>query len=70
MLSEVVSLCKGRLKNYGDYNFFENIQVLTPTKKGILGTKELNKVLQEKLNPNMDKTPEKSSMGATFRKRR
>lgn len=70
MVSEIISLCTGRLKNYGDYDFFQNIQVLTPTKKGMLGTRELNKVLQEKLNPNMDKTPEKSSMGATFRKRR
>ena len=70
MVSEIISLCTGRLKNYGDYDFFQNIQVLTPTKKGMLGTRELNKVLQEKLNPNIDKTPEKCSMGATFRKRR
>ena len=27
------------------------IQVITPTKKGMLGTKELNKILQKKLNP-------------------
>lgn len=70
MVSEIISLCTGRLKNYGDYDFFQNIQVLTPTKKGMLGTRELNKVLQEKLNPNIDKSPEKSSMGAIFRKRR
>ncbi len=67
MLSQVVSLCTGRLQNYGNYDFFENIQVLSPTKKGILGTKELNKVLQEKINPNIDGFPEKSSMGSIFR---
>ena len=67
MVSEIISLCTGRLKNYGNYDFFENIQVLTPTKKGLLGTKELNKVLQEKLNPNINDLPEKSSMGAIFR---
>ena len=33
----------------------------------MLGTKELNKVLQENLNPNLDNLPEKSSMGAVFR---
>ena len=61
MLMEVISLCTGRLKNYGDYDFFQNIQVLTTTKKGILGTKELNKALQEQLNPNINNLPEKAS---------
>ena len=51
MLKDVVSLCTGRLKKYGDYDFFKDIQVLTPTKKGILGTKELNKSLQNAINP-------------------
>ena len=39
------------VKNYGDYDFLQNIQILTPTKKGKLGTKELNKNLQNVLNP-------------------
>lgn len=51
ILHQVITLCNGRLKNYGDYDFFKNIQVLTPTKKGMLGTKELNKTLQKYLNP-------------------
>ena len=51
ILYNIVSLCKDRLKNYGDYDFFKNIQVITPTKKGMLGTKELNKTLQQNLNP-------------------
>ena len=67
MLEQVISLCTGRLQNYGNYDFFQNMQVLTPTKKGLLGTKELNKALQEKLNPNVNNLPEKASMGATFR---
>lgn len=67
ILEEVISLCTGRLKNYGNYDFFQSIQVLSPTKKGGLGTKELNKALQEKLNPNMGNLPEKASMGAIFR---
>ncbi|MCI8412136.1 MAG: Flp pilus assembly complex ATPase component TadA, partial [Clostridia bacterium] len=67
MLNEVISLCTGRLQNYGDYDFFKSIQVLSPTKKGLLGTKELNKALQEQLNPNIDNRPEKTSMGAIFR---
>ena len=56
---EILSLCSGRLQNYGDYDFFKNIQVITPTKKGILGTKELNKALQEKMNPNFGDKDEK-----------
>ena len=67
MLEEVLSLCNGRLKKFGDYDFFENIQVLTPTKKGLLGTKELNKSLQEILNPHEERKKEKASLGAIFR---
>ena len=58
MAADIISLCSGRLKKYGDYDFFENIQVLTPTKKGTFGTKELNKVLQNALN-NGDKEEKK-----------
>ena len=47
----IVSLSKGRLKKFGNYDFFSNIQVITPTKKGKLGTKELNVLLQKELNP-------------------
>ena len=67
ILEQVLSLCTGRLKNYGDYDFFQSIQVLTPTKKGMLGTRELNKALQERLNPNVYELPEKSNMGAIYR---
>ncbi len=67
MLEQVLSLCTGRLKNYGDYDFFQSIQVLTPTKKGMLGTRELNKALQERLNPNIHDLPEKANMGAVYR---
>ena len=67
IVEEVLSLCTGRLKNYGDYDFFQSIQVLTPTKKGMLGTRELNKALQERLNPNIYDLPEKANMGAIYR---
>ena len=67
MTKEVVSLCKGRLKTFGDYDFFKNIQVLSPTKKGMLGTKELNKILQQQLNPESELKEEKSISGVIFR---
>lgn len=67
MLDQIISLCKGRLKNFGDYDFFENIQILSPTKKGLLGTKELNKKLQEELNPSSDEKNEKEVGEVIFR---
>ena len=60
ILNNVITLCNGRLKKYGDYDFFKNIQVLTPTKKGRLGTKELNKELQKVLNPEDEFKKEKA----------
>ena len=67
MLSQVISLSKDRLKNYGNYEFFKNIQVLTPTKKGTLGTKELNKKLQSVLNPEDMNLSDKTYGDAVFR---
>jgi exodeoxyribonuclease V alpha subunit len=67
MLYQIISLCKERLKKYGNYDFFTNIQVLTPTKKGKIGTKELNKSLQEALNPANDNIQEKTYGGVIFR---
>ena len=67
ILEQVISLCNGRLKKMGDYDFFKNIQVITPTKKGLLGTKDLNRALQEKLNPHKEGKIEKNVMGTIFR---
>ena len=67
ILEQVILLCNGRLKKMGDYEFFKNIQVITPTKKGLLGTKELNRALQEKLNPHSEKKAEKNVLGTIFR---
>ena len=67
MIYNVVSLAKDRLAKYGDYNFFNDIQVLSPTKKGALGTKELNKSLQNALNPESDYKKEKQYGDFTFR---
>lgn len=67
MIYQVISLSSKRLANFGDYDFFQNIQVLSPTKKGSLGTKELNIALQQELNPPSDFKKEKNSMGVIFR---
>lgn len=67
MLYQVLSLSKDRLKKYGNYEFFKNIQVLTPTKKGMLGTKELNKNLQKTLNSEDINIMEKQYGDSIFR---
>lgn len=47
----IAGLCSHRLlKAYG-FNPFTQIQVLTPTRKSIIGVTSLNTVLQERLNP-------------------
>ena len=67
VLYQILSLCTGRLQNYGDYDFFKDIQILTPTKKGMLGTKELNVYLQKALNPEDSFKTEKKTNGAIYR---
>ncbi|MBR6033263.1 MAG: AAA family ATPase [Clostridia bacterium] len=69
ILNQVISLVSGRLASYGDYEFYRDIQVLTPTKKGMLGTKELNKALQDALNPMTTGKQEKSYGEQTFREK-
>ena len=67
ILENVISLCSGRLKKYGNYDFAENIQVISPTKKGMLGVKELNKSLQEIINPQMGNKKERKFGDSIFR---
>lgn len=47
----VVDLIKNRLPKAYGYNFYKDIQILTQTRKGICGVYELNRILQEVLNP-------------------
>ncbi len=47
----VIELTKKRLPNTYGYSPLEDIQILTPTRMGCAGTKELNRDLQLALNP-------------------
>ena len=67
ILYNIVTLCKDRLKKYGNYDFFKNIQVISPTKKGTLGTKELNKILQQNLNPETEYLAQKQVGDVIYR---
>ncbi len=61
-------LCLQRLpKYYDDIDPYRDIQVLTPTKKGLCGSIELNKLLQAALNPPDPAKSEKTFGERTFR---
>jgi exodeoxyribonuclease V alpha subunit len=47
----VTELCRDRLPKAYGYSPVDDIQVLSPTRKGPSGTVELNKLLQQQLNP-------------------
>ncbi len=63
----IADLCKNRLPKAYGYSPFENIQVLCPSKKGELGTAELNHKLQAALNPKAEDKPEVTIGSRTFR---
>lgn len=63
----ITDLCVNRLPKAYGYSAFENIQVLSPSKKGELGTAELNHKLQNALNPKSDDKAEVTIGSKTFR---
>ena len=63
----IVDLCLQRLPNAYGFNPFSDIQVLSPTRKGPVGVKTLNNLLQEVLNPPAPRKKEKASGDYNFR---
>ncbi len=61
IMATVIDLVKRRLPSAYNYSPFSDIQVLTPIKKGVCGVYNLNKCLQEALNP-----PEKNKREHVF----
>ncbi len=62
----VLTLIQKKLPKYVDAPQNE-IQVMTPTRKGILGVERLNSILQRYLNPPEDGKPEEEIRGRIFR---
>ncbi len=63
----VVALVKDRLpKTYG-YSPIDDIQVIAPSRKGFLGTNELNRVLQNEINPPDSLKSEIKTLNGVFR---
>ena len=63
----VSDLCFKRLPDAYGFNPLKDIQVLCPGRKGELGTTELNRILQQRFNPQHQKRPEIKIGGVTFR---
>ncbi|MBR5926031.1 MAG: AAA family ATPase, partial [Firmicutes bacterium] len=67
ILDTIKELCRKRIPDYIREEGSESIQVLTPMKKGLLGSIELNKALQEVLNPPEEGKSEKAYGGRIYR---
>ena len=63
----VVELYKERLPKAYGYTPLEDIQILCPSRKGPIGVVEMNKLIQQSINPAKPKKNEVKSMFYTFR---
>ncbi len=63
----IADLCERRIpKTYG-VDSISQIQVLTPTRKSVIGVQSLNEILQRRLNPKQMRISEKTVGSYTFR---
>lgn len=66
----VLSLCQGGIKKFQGYEEFKNIQIITPSKKGLCGTRELNQKIQGLMNQAENGKKEKAIRTDYFSRRR
>lgn len=63
----IIELVTTRLPKYQGFDSLKDIQILAPMRKGLLGVNELNRALQQALNPHHNLKPEKEYRGTLFR---
>ena len=63
----IIELVTTRLPKYQGFDSLKDIQILAPMRKGLLGVNELNRGLQQALNPHHNLKPEKEYRGTLFR---
>lgn len=63
----IVYLTKVRLPNYYKYSPADDIQIITPSHKGTVGTIEMNRMLQEHINPPDESKAEYRIFGKVYR---
>lgn len=66
LLDTIVS-CTERLPKTYDYSPVSDIQVLCPSRKGELGTMNLNRILRDVINPPSRDKRQADLLGTTFR---
>lgn len=67
VISEVLSLYRGRISGFLGNKEDASIQILAPMKKSVLGTINLNNTIQEVVNPKMKGTNEKKHGNYIYR---
>ena len=68
ILNTIIDLINRRLPKFNTtWDKFRDIQILTPTRKGLLGVQNLNNELQEVLNPKSKNKREKELKDVIFR---
>ncbi|KYO67978.1 SF1B family DNA helicase RecD2 [Thermovenabulum gondwanense] len=67
ILKRIIELVCERIPAFGNYSPMEDIQVITPMKKTLIGVENLNKNLQEVLNPKGQNKKELIYKGTVFR---
>lgn len=60
-LTELINLYTTKLPAYYNANAINDIQIICPMKKGLLGTENLNQILQSRLNPNIEEIEYKNT---------
>lgn len=63
----IADLCARRLPTKYGFNGISQIQVLTPTRKSVIGVTNLNAVLQDRLNPPSPNKPEYMTQRCVYR---
>lgn len=66
--STVLEVVRNRIPTRFGLDPIRDVQVLTPQNRGSLGVRELNRVLQDALNPHRDDTPSVERFGIQFRR--
>ena len=67
IVQDICTLCTTRLKKAYGFDPVSDIQIITPSRRGMLGVYELNKNLQRVLNPPSDDKKEKIFENITLR---
>lgn len=66
VMSAILGLVRDKLPGYVEADMNE-VQIITPTRKGVLGVEKINETMQYYLNPPTEDKQEKQTAGVTFR---